>query len=34
MDDSSHKIKHETLRKNFKAGDLKNVDVGMKFLSL
>ena len=33
-DDSSHKIKHETLRKNFKTGGLKNVDVCVKFVSL
>ena len=32
--DSSPKIKHETLRMEFKAGDLKNVDIRFKFVSL
>ena len=31
-DDFSHRSKYETLRKNFKAGGLKNVDVRMKFV--
>ena len=29
-DDSSPKIKHETVRMNFKAGDLKRVDVRLR----
>ena len=33
-DDSSPKIKHEALRMEFKAGDLKNVDIRFKFVSL
>ena len=32
--DSSPKIKHETLRMEFKAGDLKNIDIRFKFVSL
>ena len=32
--DSSPKIKHETLRMKFNAGDLKNVDIRFKFVSL
>ena len=32
--DSSPKIKHETLRMEFKAGGLKNVDIRFKFVSL
>ena len=32
--DSSPKIKHETLRMEFKAGSLKNVDIYLKFISL
>ena len=32
--DSSLKIKHETLRMEFKAGGLKNVDIGFQFVSL
>ena len=32
--DSSPKIKHETLRTEFKAGGLNNVDVRFKFVSL
>ena len=31
-DDSSPKIKHETLRMEFKAGGLKNVDIRFKFV--
>ena len=30
-DDSSPKIKHETLRMDFKAGGFKNVDIRFKF---
>ena len=33
-DDSSSKIKHETLRMEFKAGGLYNVDIRFKFVSL
>ena len=29
-DDSFPKIKHETVRMNFKAGDLKHVDVRLR----
>ena len=32
--DSSPKIKHETPRMEFKAGDLKSVDIHFKFVSL
>ena len=32
--DSSPKINHETLRMEFKAGDLKNIDIRFKFVSL
>ena len=32
--DSSPKIKHETLRMEFKAGGLKSVDIRFKFVSL
>ena len=32
--DSSPKIKHETLRMEFKAGDLKNIDIRFKFVNL
>ena len=32
--DSSPKIKHETLRMEFKAGGLKNGDIRFKFVSL
>ena len=33
-DDSSPKIKHEILRKEFKVGGLSNVDIRFKFVSL
>ena len=32
--DSSPKIKHETLRMEFKAGGLRNIDIRFKFVSL
>ena len=32
--DPSPKVKHETLRMEFKAGDLKSVDIRFKFVSL
>ena len=34
LDDSSPKIKHETLRMEFKAGELNNVDIRFKFFIL
>ena len=34
LNDSSPKIKHETLRMEFKAGGLNNVDIRFKFLIL
>ena len=32
--DSSPKIKHETIRMNFQAGGLENLEVRFKFVSL
>ena len=34
LNDSSPKIKHETLRMEFKAGELNNVDIRFKFFIL
>ena len=34
LNDSSPKIKHETLRREFKAGELNNVDIRFKFFIL